>query len=230
MSRLAPGLFTIAHSRGTVPTVSGSGRPGAGSARPFFITEHSMKSPRPALAAILALTLGFGVTCHATAAAVEAQQIQAPMAGAMTQWPDSIDLTDKDIKALINVTSKLRELGVKIQPQPDGTITFGDSVAMQNEAMNAMNAVGMTPQGMQQIAFNVGMAMAALDTDMDEIRRNMQQFEQMKQQVPPEQWAAFEANIGQAYKLMERIESQPAGNVTLVQRYQDELREAMDIR
>lgn len=189
-----------------------------------------MSKPRPALAAVLALALSLGISWHATAAAVEAQRIQAPMPGAMTEWPESIELTEKDINALIDVTSKLRELGVKIQPQPDGTISFGDSVAMQNEAMTAMKSVGMTPQGMQQIAFNVGMAMAALDTDMDEIRRNMQQFEQMKQQVPPEQWAAFEANIGQAYKLMERIESQPAGNVTLVQRFQDELREAMDIK
>ena len=189
-------------------------------------------SERVSVSRLAPLALAVAACCAVNVAATAAPapttasdmpRLAQTQPGATMELPATVKLTESDVEGFMRAASALQDLGVKADPGKD--MDLAQALAANAEAQRIISAAGFTPERLQQVAMSIGMAMAALDTDMEELQRKMAQVEQMKSRVSPEQWAAMEASMGQAYAMMKRVQNQPDGNIDLVKRYETQLRE-----
>ena len=101
-----------------------------------------------------------------------------------------------------------------------------DTLMGQQKALDIIDDNGFEPQGFMQVAFSIGMAYAMVGQSAEELAEmeaGMQQMEQMKASMSPEQWESVKEGMGAAFAMMEQIQNQPEGNIKLVEKYKDDL-------
>jgi hypothetical protein len=151
---------------------------------------------------------------------------QASAAPAEMGLPASVTLTENDIQALVTVSTALQERGLRLKRQANGSVGVEGSEKDRADALAVMAQAGVTPEKLQQIAFNAGLAIARLDGGVEQAKSSIAQYEQIRAQVPPEKWADFDNAIAKMKYFIERLETQPEENLVLAELYQDEIMRA----
>jgi hypothetical protein len=158
---------------------------------------------------------------------------QAPPAGmgkgappGLEKLPDQVKLTEKDVQGFIAATEKLRKLEEegKLPPAPDAK-TPVEAISSSKQAIEIIDAHGFTPQRFQDVAYSIGMSLAA-----DEIKKTPEelaaarakqdeQLAAMKDQISPEQYAQLKQQLAMADRMVAEFKKLPAGNVELVRKH-----------
>jgi hypothetical protein len=160
----------------------------------------------------------------------QAEQYMGQNGTAGQQMPEAVELTEGDITKLMNTLPQLKDLGLRSNLL-DGSDPERMAKAMQfnSEALSILQKNGFTPQSFQQVIYSVGLAMGGLESRgrEDEIAGATQQaeqmLEQMEGQLTPEQMAMMRQQMGTAMGTMKRMQDQPPGNLTLVEKYRGQL-------
>ncbi len=181
------------------------------------MSSHRPATPPP-LALLSALLL---MLC-----AVAPIQAQSPDAMGLPQGPvelpELVTLTERDVTGMISVGKELKALGISLESKP-GSVGLDEQLAGQKQAATILRKANFTPQRLQQVAYSIGLAMAALDENFDDARAQIAEMEQMKNSMPADQWAMMQGMMGPAMKMMEQAVNQPKGNIDLARKYESEL-------
>lgn len=143
------------------------------------------------------------------------------------QLPELVELSDSEVKRFLSAATELEALGVEMD---DDTLDSLDTMMGQQEALDILSDNGFEPDGFVQVAFSIGIAYAFVGQSAEELAEmeaGIQQMEQMKASIPPEQWDAIKDSMGAAFALMEQIQNQPDANLKLAEKYKDDLAELM---
>ncbi len=181
---------------------------------------------RIALAHVLKLALFIAATLVACTQSSLAQTQGMP-SFQDGQLPELIELNDSDVKRFLATASELEALGVKMD---DDTLDSLDTMMGQQEALDILRDNGFEPDGFVQVAFSIGIAYAFVGQSAEELAEmeaGIQQMEQMKASIPPEQWDVMKDSMGAAFALMEQIKNQPESNLKLAEKYKDDLADLM---
>lgn len=136
--------------------------------------------------------------------------------------PPVVALTEADITGFLGAAPELNRLGVKAGKDPAGQM---GKLAASSEASAIIERHGFTPQRFQQVAYSIGISMAALDTqksDKDAAAARADQeraLAQMKKQLPPEQYELMKAQLEAAMAAAAKLENQPPQNLELVRKH-----------
>ena len=160
----------------------------------------------------------------------------AMVMGQPDQLPDPVELTKTELTSFIDAVNGLKKLGVETQTKKAGT-EAGNMVqayATNAQALSILTSNGFTPERFQQVAYTVGMAMAALEmkgkgAEIDAARAQQEQaMAQMKSQMSPEQYELMRKQLGHANTTLDQMKNQPAGNVELVGEHRKEIDAALE--
>jgi hypothetical protein len=140
--------------------------------------------------------------------------------------PDQVKLTEKDLTGFIAATEKLRKLEAegKLPAAPDAK-TPVEAISSSQQAVEIIEAQGMTPSHYQNVAYSIGMSLAADEikkTPEELVAARKKQDEQlaaMKDQISPEQYAQMQQQLAMADRMVAEFKRLPAGNVELVRKH-----------
>ena len=139
---------------------------------------------------------------------------------------EPIALTESDIEGFIAASKALDEQGVDLDVAgPDAPPTQAgmiDAMKANSEAMAIIEDNGFSAEEFSDVTLNIVLAIGAaeLAANRAEIDAAMQQMEAMKDQLPPEQYAAIREQVLGMQMMFEKA---PPANIELVQRYRPQL-------
>src|SRR5262245_25873095 len=88
-----------------------------------------------------------------------------PAAGAAAppeKLPDLVKLTDKDIEGFVAASTKLRKIGLDEEAETkEEADSMAQALSNNKEAMAIIKDQGFTPERFQNVAYSIGMALAA---------------------------------------------------------------------
>jgi hypothetical protein len=155
-------------------------------------------------------------------------------APAVANLPDQVKLTEKDVTGFIAATEKLRKLEAdgKLPPAPDAK-TPVEAISSSKQAVEIIEAQGMTPDHYQNVAYSIGMSLAADEIkktpeELVEARKKQdEQLAAMKDQISPEQYAQLKQQLAMADRMVAEFKRLPAGNVELVRKHAAAIKSAV---
>lgn len=186
---------------------------------------------------VISLCISLAVLATASYAQDAKQPPQAPRPAAAAtpeQLPDLVKLTDKDIEGFVAASTRLRKLGLDEEAETkEEADTMAEALANNKEALAIIKDQGFTPERFQSVAYSIGMALAA-----DEIKKTPaeiaalrtqqeQQLDQMKAQLPPEQYEHLKKQMAMANRMADQLGKLPPGNVELVRKHKAEIHTAV---
>jgi len=161
----------------------------------------------------------------------QAEELQKQYAGqgGAVQMPEVGALSERDIKNFLGVLPALKEFGIANEIVNANPESIAEIMSLNEKAMGILDDFGFTPQSFQQVSYSIGLALAGLQTKgrESEIEAATQQREQMlaqmEGQLSKEQMAMMRSQLDTAMGMIEEMQEQPAGNLSLVEKYQGQL-------
>jgi hypothetical protein len=138
----------------------------------------------------------------------------------------AVTLSESDVEHFIAAAKELNTLGVEtnadLGEDPSKARSYLEGLQASAEAMAILRKHTFDGPRFQQVATSVMMAFAAEEmkkTDVD-MKANL---EQMKAQLPKEQYEQMKKMTEAASANMEAIANQPQSNIDLVAKYRDQI-------
>jgi len=131
-------------------------------------------------------------------------------------------LTAKDVGNFTAALEALRDAGLA---RVNDTSELGQNArawAANHDTKEILEQHDLSPERFQQIAYSVGMAMAALDVKSRQAEiaaarvKQQEALEKLKAPVTPEQYEVIHKQFEAANHALEQIQDQPAENLRLV--------------
>jgi hypothetical protein len=180
--------------------------------------------------------LGFAATAAAQMSAEEARQQAETLqrqysgeGGATQAMPEAVTLTEKDIANFMGVLPALKDLGMSSELMGTDPQNVGELMSFNQKAMGVLNDFGFSPQTFQQVSYSIGLAIAGLESKGRESEieaataQREQMLKQMEGQLSEEQINMLRQQLDQAMGMLGEIQEQPPGNMSLVEKYKDQL-------
>ena len=108
-----------------------------------------------------------------------------------------------------------------------------EAISSSKQAVEIIGAQGMTPDHYQDVAYSIGMSLAADEmkkTPEELVAARKKQDEQlaaMKDQISPEQYAQLKQQLAMADRMVAEFKKMPAGNVELVRKHATAIKAAV---
>ena len=185
-----------------------------------------------------ALTLALALlafTAHAQMDAEEAmrqaealQKQYAGQAGA-ARMPEAVSLSESDIKNFLGVLPALKEFGLGNEVVNADPQDVAELMSLNQQALGILSDFGFNAQSFQQVSYSIGLALAGLqskgrESEIEAVTQQREQMlAQMEGQLSDEQMAMMRNQLDTAMNMIGQMQEQPAGNLELVAKYQDQI-------
>lgn len=192
------------------------------------------------VASLCVLPLAAMTADEATEMAMQqAEQNMNQSAGSISTLQTPIALREADITGMISVLPQLNALGVRADlAAADDPTGLTQGMQINTEAMALLKKHGFTMDHFQKSLYSVGMALMALESDIDTEEMAEAKIEteralaEMQDQLSPEQLAMLRQQLGSAMDsamgALSQMQNQPPGNLELVKKYRTQLEAAFE--
>lgn len=162
------------------------------------------------------------------AMAMAAEEATAQVAPALAKLPDPIELKESDVTGILRVLPQLKALGFDAEEAAGGDLTLmAEDMQLNQQALALLKSNGFTAEHFQQSLYTIGLAIAGLQTDTDELAGAAAQSEQalaeLAGQMSPEQLAMIRQQLEAAMGTVTQLQTQPKANLALVKKYQPQI-------
>ncbi len=140
-----------------------------------------------------------------------------------TVLPDVVAFTESQLTRTLQATRDLRQVELDQAPtvgmEAPGFTGIADALAGNAQARAVLRAQKLTPQKYVAVLYSIGIALQAMQNDMEDMRAELAAFQEM----PEADRAVLEQLMGPILKVMEQVVSQPPGNIALVRKYAEQI-------
>ena len=146
-----------------------------------------------------------------------------------SQMPEAISLSENDIKNFLGVLPALKEFGMGNEIVNANPQDVAELMSLNQQALGILDDFGFDPQSFQQVSYSIGLALAGLqakgrESEIDAVTQQREQMlAQMEGQLSDEQMSMMRNQLDTAMNMIGQMQEQPAGNLDLVAKYQDQI-------